>query len=98
MAGVLEHIKRSRRKLVKDCISSAKREQLVLELETAMEILAEVFGTNVSEIDELLKLRYQEGIRRHAPCARNRQTRPLLKHPHNEMDEWPAEFSLAERI
>ncbi len=60
MAGVLEQMRRSKRKLVRDSVSTAKIDQNVLELQAAMEILAEVFGTNVSEIDELLKHRCDE--------------------------------------
>ena len=60
MAGVLEQITRSRRKLVKDNISSAKTDHKVLELQAAREILAEVFGIHLSEIDEMLKHRCNE--------------------------------------
>ncbi len=81
---------------MKDYTSSSRRDLSVLELEIAMEILAEVFAINVSEIDEMLKLRYQDSTDRHASHLRNKQARPLLKHPRSETDDWPAEFCLAE--
>lgn len=99
MAGVLEQKKGSGRKLIKDNASSARIDQRVLELQVAMEILAEVFGTDVAEIDEMLRQRYDEGLERMERsniCRRQRQ--PLLKHRCHEMGAWPMEFCLAERI
>ena len=61
MTGVLEQIRRSKRKLVKDNASSAKIDQKVLELQAAMEILAEVFDTDIPDVDEMINLRYKEG-------------------------------------
>jgi len=98
MAGVLGHIRRSRRKLVKDYVSSAGIDLKVLELRAAAEILAEVFGTDISEIDEMLRLRFQEDAKRQAPFLRKKQGWPLLKHRYGEAEaeEWPMEFCLAE--
>ena len=98
MAGVLEQIRRPRRKLVRDNVSTAKIDQKVLELQTAMEILAEVFNTDVSEIDEMLKLRCEEGPERKASYPRRKRTQgePLLKHGYNKAEEWPMEFCLIE--
>ncbi len=97
MAGVLEQIRRPRRRLVKENVSSAKIDKRVLELQAAMEILAEVFGTDVSEIDEMIKQRYEEGAERsRGSYSRRRQTQPLLKHRCDEAGEWPLEFCLAE--
>lgn len=42
---------------MKDNLSSAKIDRKVLELQMAIEILAEVFGADISEIDEMLKHR-----------------------------------------
>ena len=96
MAGVLEQIRRPRRKLVRDNVSSAKIDQKVLELQAAMEILAEVFGTNISEIDEMLKLRCEEGSEVQVSYSHKKQGQPLLKHGYSEAGEWPMEFCLAE--
>ena len=94
MAGVLRQIRRSSRKLVKDNVSLAKIDQKVLELQMAMEILAEVFGTNVSEIDDMLKRRYEadaEGLSIYS-CKRL----SLLTHRCDEVGDWPLEFCLVE--
>ncbi len=68
----------------------------VLELQAAKEILAEVFGTNISEIDEMLKLRCEEGPEGQISYSRKKQGQPLLKHGYNNAGEWPMEFCLAE--
>ena len=96
MAGVLEQWRRSSRKLVKDNVSSAKIDQKVLELQAAMEILAEVFGTGMLEIDEMLKLRCEERLEVQASCSHKKHGHLLLKHGCNEAGEWPMEFCLAE--
>ncbi len=56
MAGVLERMRWSRKKTVvpMDAISIK-----VLELETAKEILAEVFRIRFSEVDEMIQSRYE---------------------------------------
>lgn len=95
MAGVLEQIRRPGRKLVRDYISSAEIDPKVLELQAAMEILAEVFGINISEIDEMLKLRCEDGLERNVSYSRKKRELPLLKHGYNKAGEWPMEFCLA---
>jgi hypothetical protein len=60
MAGVLEQIRRSRRQLVMCNIPMSKTDERALELHAAMEILAEVFDTDVSDIDAILKHRCDE--------------------------------------
>lgn len=82
--------------LVRDNVSSAKIDPKALELQAAMEILAEVFGTDISEIDEMLKLRCEEGLEGHASYLRKKQGQWLLKHGHSEAGEWPMEFCLVE--
>jgi hypothetical protein len=92
MAGVLEQIRRPRRQWVRGRITLPKTDERVLELQAAMEILAEVFGIDMSEIDIMLKQRYEEklqGSYRHA-----RQQQPFLKHWIDETGEWPREFCL----
>ena len=96
MAGVLEQIMRPKRKLVKDNASSAKIDQKVLELRAAMEILAEVFDTDIQDVNEILNLRYKDSLEGHASFSRRRQSQTLLKHRCNKAGEWPMEFCLAE--
>ena len=98
MAGVLEQIRRPRKKLVRYNVSSAKIDPKALELQAATEILAEVFNTNISDVDEMLKLRCEEGLEGHASYLRKRkkQGQWLLKHGYNKAGEWPMEFCLAE--
>ncbi len=96
MAGVLEQLRRPGRKLVRVNVPLAEMNPKVLELQAAKEILAEVFGTNMSEIDEMLKLRCEEGPKGHVSYSRKKQGLPLLKHGYNESGEWPLEFCLAE--
>ena len=94
MAGVLEHITKSSRKLVKDDISAAKVDQKVLELQAAREILAEVFGITLAEINEMLEQRYNDGEKWHASYSCKRQKHLLLDHRRDGSREWPMEFCL----
>lgn len=96
MAGVLEHIRRPRRKLVRCDTSSNGIDRKALELRAAAEILSEVFEIDISEIDEMLKTRYQEDSKRLALYSRKKQGSPLLKHRCGEAEEWPREFCLEE--
>lgn len=89
-------MRRSRRKLVRDNVSSAKIDPKALELQAAMEILAEVFGTEVPEIDQMLKLRCEEGLERHPSYLCKKQGQWLLKHGYSDDGEWPMEFCLVE--
>jgi hypothetical protein len=56
MAGVLERIMgpQTQRRLVKRSERSPRVDPKVLELQTAMEILAEVFGIRISEVEEMI--------------------------------------------
>ena len=96
MAGVLEQIRRPGRKLVRVSVPLAEMNPKVLELQAAKEILAEVFGINMSEIEEVLKLRCEEGPKEQISYSRRKQGQTLLKHEYNEAGEWPMEFCLAE--
>lgn len=99
MAGGLEQIRRSKKKLVIDNVSSAKINQKAMELQAAMEILAEVFGTDISEIDEVLKQRCEESLEmpKVSYLRRKRwQGEPLLRHRYSEAEGWPREFSLTD--
>jgi len=53
MAGVLEQLFRPQKMAVVYCNPKA------MELEAAREILAEVFGVRLSEVDEMIKIRFE---------------------------------------
>lgn len=53
MAGVLEQLIRSQKRAVVHCNPK------FLELQTAKEILAEVFQVSLSEVDEMIQNRFQ---------------------------------------
>ena len=55
-----------------------------MELQTAKEILAEVFGVRVSEVDEMIRSRFEADG--HEDIGRE------------ENEPWPQEFRLEERI
>jgi hypothetical protein len=84
MAGVLERIMgpQTQRRLVKRSERSLRVDPRVLELQTAMEILAEVFGVRISEVEEMLMLR-QCGEEAVQSCS-------------EEGALWPESFCLAE--
>ena len=93
MAGILE-LARPRRQLI---AFAPEINPKVLELQAAKEVLAEIFGISASEVDEMLKLRYEESLERPKASRRKRtQGEPLLKHQYNEVEAWPMEFCLIE--
>jgi hypothetical protein len=57
MAGVSELLMRPRKKIVAHRTSRA--DMKLLELETAEEILAEVFGVGVSDVEEMIKNHFE---------------------------------------
>jgi hypothetical protein len=57
MAGVLEQIIGSKGRLVRHSGKAPWVNPKVLELQTAKEILAEVFGVRISDVEEMLQLR-----------------------------------------
>ncbi|TFH47663.1 MAG: hypothetical protein E4G89_07575 [Methanothrix sp.] len=80
MAEVLEQLIRPQKRAVVHCTSWMNPK--ALELQTAKEILAEVFKVRISEVDEMIQNRFEaasyEGI------------------VSKEEGLWPAEFCLAE--
>ena len=83
MAGVLERIRWPQRKLVVGHGSSAPRLDLrVLELQAAKEILAEIFGVRISDVEEMIQNRY-DVVR----CEAN---------SYEDTEQWPREFLLGE--
>jgi uncharacterized tellurite resistance protein B-like protein len=55
MAGVLGQLFRPQKTAVQD--------RRAMELEAAREILAEVFGVRLSEVDEMIENRFQAGLK-----------------------------------
>lgn len=62
MAGVLEQIRMPRKQLVGRNVPMLGINPKVLQLLAAKEILAEVFGIDVSDVEEMLKQRFEEKI------------------------------------
>jgi len=60
MAGVLGFIWGPLRQSVKRSEKAQWVDPRVLELQSAMEILAEVFGIRVSEVEDMLRMRSEE--------------------------------------
>lgn len=83
MAGVLERIRWPQKKPVVGHSSSAPRLDLrILELQAAKEILAEIFGVRISDVEEMIQNRYEE-----VRCEANR---------YEDAEQWPREFLLRE--
>ncbi|MDD2835086.1 MAG: hypothetical protein PHY05_02955 [Methanothrix sp.] len=82
MAGVLERITspQKQRRLVQHSGKSPWVNPKVLELQAAMEILAEVFGMRISEVEEMLRERSEVGVQ---SCK-------------GEVALWPESFCLVE--
>ncbi len=78
MAGVLERLIRSQKQSVE--YRSSWVDPVALELETAKEILAEVFRVRLSEVDEMIQNRFEEVHPQEACCE--------------EAGLWPQEFCL----
>lgn len=62
MAGVLERIRKPSKQLVEGGGSVSRAEKKALQLQAAMEILAEVFGVGLSDVEDMLKQRYEEKV------------------------------------
>ena len=82
MAGVLERIRWPQKKLVvgHSHIAPSKADLRVLELQAAKEVLAEIFGVRNSDVEEMIKNRYDE------VC----HSEP----DYEETEQWPREFML----
>jgi hypothetical protein len=79
MAGVLGLLTKPQKKVMYHTDSKAR------ELETAKEILAEVFRIRISEVEEMIRNRFEEA---HISEAHHSEAR------HEEMGLWPQEFRL----
>jgi hypothetical protein len=84
MAGVLERMRRSKKQLVKPWSSLAASSSKVLELQTAKEILAEVFHVRPSMVEDMLLRRLEE------------RSQAVEQGPLSEDGLWPATFCLGE--
>ena len=71
------------KKLVVRHSSSAPKVDLkILELQAAKEILAEIFGVRISDVEEMIQNRYEK-----VRCEAN---------SYEETEQWPREFLLGE--
>jgi hypothetical protein len=59
MAGILDQLIRPQKRSVVRHSSSLKVDPVALELETAKEILAEVFKVRLLEVDEMIQNRFE---------------------------------------
>lgn len=82
MVGFLEQIRWPQQRIVVGYrLSPLRVDRRVLELQTAKEILAEVFGVKISDVEEMIQTRY--GVRcEETSCE--------------EEELWPREFRLGE--
>lgn len=62
MAGVLEQLFRPQKRPAEHC--TTRMSPKALELEAAREILAEVFGVRLSEVDEMIQSRFRDSDRK----------------------------------
>ncbi len=60
MAGVLERIGWSPRRAPEKSSSAPRADRRILELQAAKEILAEIFGVRISDVEEMILNRYEE--------------------------------------
>jgi hypothetical protein len=60
MAGVLERIMQSKKKIAKQSMPMDMVPTKVLQLQMAKEILAETFGVSVREVEEMIQMRCNE--------------------------------------
>jgi hypothetical protein len=65
MAGVLERIGWSPKRALENSSPAPRADRRILELQAAKEILAEIFGVRISDVEEMILNRYEEA------CYRN---------------------------
>lgn len=82
MAGVLERIRWPQKKPVigHSSVALSKVDLSILELQAAKEVLAEVFGVKISDVEEMIQNRYDEIS--------------YAKPGYEEIEQWPREFML----
>ena len=82
MAGVLERIGWPQKKPVAALRPLLRVDPKILELQAAKEILAEIFGVRISDVEEMIQNRYDE-----VRCVEN---------SYEEEEQWPREFRVGE--
>jgi len=82
MAGVLKRIRWPQKRALGNRSSAPRMDQRILELQTAKEILAEIFGVKISDVEEMILNRYDK------VC--------YAKPSYEENKQWPREFVLNE--
>lgn len=80
MAGVLERIGWSPKKVLANSFPALRVDRRILELQAAKEILAEIFGVSISDVEEMILNRYEDA------CYRDNRSD----------EEWPQEFWVGE--
>jgi hypothetical protein len=82
MAGVLEIIRWPQKRAVigHSSVTLSKVDLRVLELRAAKEVLAEVFGVRISDVEEMILNRYEEFS--------------YVKTGYEDTEPWPREFML----
>jgi hypothetical protein len=65
MAGVLERIGWAPKRVLANSFPALRVDRRILELQTAKEILAEIFGVSISDVEEMIQNRYEDA------CYRN---------------------------
>jgi hypothetical protein len=60
MAGVLERIIQSRKRIIRQTTPLDAVPLKVLQLQMAKEILAETFGVSIREVEEMIQMRCEE--------------------------------------
>jgi hypothetical protein len=78
MAGVLEMIGWAPKKVLANSFPALRVDRRILELQVAKEILAEIFGVSISDVEGMILNRYEDA------CCRNNISD----------GEWPQEFCL----
>jgi len=65
MASVLERIGWAPKRVLANSFPALRVDRRILELQTAKEILAEIFGVSISDVEEMILNRYEDA------CYRN---------------------------
>jgi len=68
MAGILELIGWSPKRVLANSFPALKVDRRILELQAAKEILAEIFGVSISDVEEMILNRYEDA------CYRNNES------------------------
>jgi hypothetical protein len=65
MAGVLERIRWPQKRALENSSPAPRVDRRILELQVAKEILAEIFGVRIQDVEEMILNRYEDA------CYRN---------------------------